>query len=143
MILTTLLGEQVSALNAILDPDYYRDVPTTLVHLVSDLDKWLQALPGKPVIMDPSGTGLTFDHRWDEATFERLRDRVSSYAAAMRDAFETEDEQDSLDKWAAIFGDRFPTDPAGAGRSAGADKFGAGGAGVATGTSTSHSGRAG
>ena len=143
IILTTLLGDRVSAAKAILDPDYYRDVPTTLVNLVEDLNAWIQTQPGMPVIMDPSGTGLSFNHRWNEGTFQRLKDRISSYATAMRDACDTEDEQDSLDKWADIFGDNFPTDLSESSGSEGASKFGAGAGAGAAGTSTSHSGRAG
>lgn len=144
IILTTLLGDRVSAIKTITEPDYYRDVPTTLVHLVENLHDWLQMQPGKPVIMDPSGTSLSFDHRWNEATFQRLKERISGYANAMRDAYDTEDEQESLDKWAQIFGDDFPTDISDSSRSEGASKFGAGATGAgAAGSSTSHTGRAG
>ncbi|PKW25739.1 SMODS domain-containing nucleotidyltransferase [Phycicoccus duodecadis] len=144
IILTTLLGDRVSAMKTIFDPNYYGDVPTTLVRLVEDLNDWLQAQPGKPEIRDPSGTGLSFDHRWNEPTFQRLKDRISGYASAMRDAYDAQDEQDSLDKWAAIFGDDFPTDLTDGSRSEGASKFGVGAAGAgAAGSSSSHSGRAG
>jgi len=144
IILTTLLGDRVSHTKAIFDPNYYGNVPTTLVNLVEDLNDWLQTQHVKPVIMDPSETGLSFDHRWNEETFQRLKDRISGYAATMRDAYVTEGQQDSLDKWAAIFGDDFPTDLTESSGSDGTSKFGAGAAGAgAAGTSTSHSGRAG
>lgn len=48
ILLTTLLGEQVTELRALLGPGYYSDVPTTLLHLVKDLDAWLEARPIKP-----------------------------------------------------------------------------------------------
>lgn len=144
VILTTLLGDRVSASKTIIDPGYYSDVVTTLVHMVEDLHGWLQTQPGKPVILDPSGTGLSFDHRWNEATYDRLKERISSCATAMRDAYDAEDEQESLDKWADIFGGDFPTGLTADSSSGGASKFGAATAGAgAAGASSSHSGRAG
>ncbi|WP_231476476.1 SMODS domain-containing nucleotidyltransferase [Rhodococcus sp. UNC23MFCrub1.1] len=76
ILLTTLLGEQVTELRTMLDPGYYSDVPTTLLHLAKDLDGWLQARPTKPSIPDPSGSGVTFDHRWEQSTYSYFRDRI-------------------------------------------------------------------
>ena len=44
VLLTTLVGNVVESWRT-FDPDYYKDVPTTLVHLLDDLDAWLQARP--------------------------------------------------------------------------------------------------
>ncbi|WP_440709878.1 SMODS domain-containing nucleotidyltransferase [Herbiconiux sp. YIM B11900] len=107
IILTTLLGEQVSQVKQIFDPGYYADVPTTLVHLMDDLDVWLQARPAKPSIADPSDSGLTFDHRWTETSYLYFRDRVNVHAAEMRDALNDPDKESSVAKWKVIFGDGF------------------------------------
>src|SRR5205807_9151142 len=40
VLLTTLVGGVADAWRT-YDADYYKDVPTTLVHLVEDLDVWL------------------------------------------------------------------------------------------------------
>ncbi|MGW0244777.1 SMODS domain-containing nucleotidyltransferase [Micromonospora chalcea] len=56
ILITTLLGEQVSDWKRISDPGYYSDLPTALLHLVCDLDQWLQQNPIKPSIADPSNT---------------------------------------------------------------------------------------
>ena len=37
VLLTTMLGEQVTDLRKLLDPSYYSNVPTTLLHVVQDL----------------------------------------------------------------------------------------------------------
>src|SRR5207249_1230230 len=43
VILTTIVGERIEEWKKAGDPNYYGDVPTTLLHVVEDLDAWLQA----------------------------------------------------------------------------------------------------
>jgi len=107
ILLTTLLGEQVTELRALLGPGYYSDVPTTLLHLVKDLDAWLEARPIKPSIPDPAGSGVTFDHRWEQATYSYFRDRIHVHAAEIEEAYEEENKERSIELWQGIFGDRF------------------------------------
>lgn len=107
ILLTTLLGEQVTELRTLLDPSYYSDVPTTLLHLVKDLDAWLQARPTKPSIPDPSGSGVTFDHRWEQATYSYFRDRIHVHAAEIEEAYEEKNKERSIELWQGIFGDGF------------------------------------
>lgn len=107
ILLTTLLGEQVTELRTLLDPGYYSDVPTTLLHLVKDLDDWLQARPIKPSIPDPSGSGITFDHRWEQPTYSYFRDRIHVHAAEIEEAYEEENKERSIELWQDIFGDGF------------------------------------
>lgn len=107
ILLTTLLGEQVTDLRALLDPGYYSDLPTTLLHVVKDLDDWLQARPTKPSISDPSGSGATFDHRWEQSTYGYFRDRIHAHADEIEDAYNEEDKERSIELWQGIFGDGF------------------------------------
>jgi hypothetical protein len=107
ILLTTLLGEQVTGLRTLLDPGYYSDVPTTLLHVVQDLDAWLQARPIKPSIPDPSGSGVTFDHRWEQPTYSYFRDRIHVHAAEIAEAYEEENKERSIELWQGIFGDGF------------------------------------
>lgn len=118
VILTTLLGEQVSEVQAAINPSYYSNVPTSLLHIVSDLDDWLQARPNRPSIADPSGSGTTFDHRWDDATYKYFRDRIHAHAREIREAYESEDYDESLKLWQGIFGSGFvaPKDEKSTGR---------------------------
>lgn len=107
ILLTTLLGEQVTLLNKISNPSYYSNVPTTLLHVVQDLDIWLQARPIKPSISDPSNPEITFDHRWDESTYKYFRERVNVHAAEIKEAYEEPDKDRSVEKWQSIFGGGF------------------------------------
>lgn len=107
ILLTTLLGEQVTELRTLLDPGYYSDVPTALLHLIKDLDAWLQARPTKPSIPDPSGSGVTFDHRWEQSTYSYFRDRIHVHAAEIEEAYEEENKERSIELWQGIFGDGF------------------------------------
>lgn len=107
ILLTTLLGEQITELRTLLDPSYYTNVPTTLLHVVKDLDTWLQAHPTKPSIPDPSGSGFTFDHRWNQATYSYFRDRIHVHAAEIEEAYDEEDKDRSVKLWQDIFGNGF------------------------------------
>jgi hypothetical protein len=55
VILTTLVGQRVSAFRATLNPGCYADVPTTLKTVVDDLDDYLQQNYYLPTILDPGG----------------------------------------------------------------------------------------
>lgn len=107
ILLTTLLGERVEEWRKIVDPGYYGDLPTALLHIVSDLDEWLQARPTKPVIMDPSGTGTSFDHRWRQETYSYFRKRIHKHAAEIKAAYKETDFDESVKKWRDLFGDGF------------------------------------
>lgn len=107
ILLTTLLGEQVSQLNTLVDASYYSNVPKTLLHVVGDLDEWLQARPTKPSIHDPSGSGANFDHRWSQQTYSYFRERIHAHAEEIRDAYEEEDKDRSVKLWRDLFGDGF------------------------------------
>jgi hypothetical protein len=141
ILLTTMLGERVEEWHNIIDPGYYGDLPTALLHVITDLDEWLQDRPIKPVIMDPSGSGTSFDHRWTQETYAYFRARIHVHAAEIRAAYEETDFDESVKKWQALFGDGFkaPKDTS-SGTKYGGTGTGAETAGAAT---VSHSGRAG
>lgn len=146
ILITTLMGEQVAEWKKIHDTGYYANLPTALLRLVSDLDNWLQARPYRPSIADPSGSGVTFDHRWTQETYAYFRTRIHAHAAEITDAYHESDEDASVAKWQALFGDKFTAPET----STGSSKFGAAGAGAAAGNkdsdgafSSGRSGRAG
>jgi len=146
ILLTTLLGERVEAWRTVLDPGYYGDLPTALLHIVSDLDDYLQANPYKPVLMDPAKTGTSFDHRWSQETYSFFRKRINVHAAEIKAAYEETDFDESVKKWQSLFGDGFKA-PMSSGSSGSSSKFssvGSGAAAAAAGAATiNHSGRAG
>lgn len=142
IILTTLLGERVSGFIPVIEPGAYGNVPKTLVRVVEDLDTWLQGQWSKPSVSDPSSPGTTFDHRWNDDSFEYFKDRIHAHAAQMRAALDETDEAKSIEKWQALFGDgiKAPSTESHASKS----PFVVGAAGASSlGASTSRPGRAG
>ena len=107
ILLTTLLGERVEAWHKVVDAGYYGDLPTALLHIVTDLDEWLWARPDKPSITDPAGTGTSFDHRWTQQTYAYFRDRIHVHAAEIKAAYDETDFDKSVKKWQNLFGDGF------------------------------------
>jgi hypothetical protein len=141
ILLTTVLGEQVKEWHTIVDAGYYADLPTALLHIVSDLDDWLWANPSKPVVMDPAGTGTSFDHRWTQETYGYFRERIHVHAAEIKAAYHETDFDKSVEKWQALLGDGF-TAPKSEGAQGKYSSIGTG-AGSAGAATVSLSGRAG
>ncbi len=106
VVLTTALGLQVTEASA-LDPTIYANTPTALVHIVEDLDRWLQANFNRPSLPNPAGDGTNFDHRWADETYRNFRDRIHSISPAIRSAYDESDATKSAKEWQALFGDKF------------------------------------
>jgi hypothetical protein len=111
VLLTTMLGSRVNSAHLLGDPGYYADMPTALLHIVGDLDDYLQANPTMPVITDPSCPSQDFNHRWDQAEYANFRNQIHRYAGWISDAFTEADRDKSLVAWQRIFGDGFQQPP--------------------------------
>lgn len=107
VILTTLLGGAVNFINTVGNDDYYRDMPSTLLHIGQDLDRYLQANPYLPHIPDPSCPGEDFNHRWDQDGYANFRDRLHYYVGKIETAYDETDKAKSLALWQGVFGDDF------------------------------------
>lgn len=107
VLLTTLLGERVESWRTAVDPDHYKDIPTTLVNVLEDLDAFLQSHWTKPYLVDPSCPSTSFDHRWTQAQYEAFKDKIHKLTAKARAAYDDEDKATSLEKWQDIFGSEF------------------------------------
>lgn len=107
IVLTALLGGRVDSLAELGDGNYYGDLPTAFFHLLTDLDAYTWANPIKPTVPDPSGTGLTFDHRWEQNTYDNFRTRIHSLAKTATAAYHSEDPDESEQLWQEIFGPDF------------------------------------
>jgi hypothetical protein len=109
IILLTLLGEQVNALEAGSSPELYADGPSTLVTL---LGKLAETLPDMmPAIFDPAGTGENFSDRYKENwNYTNFRNRMIYYADQVRAAFDEQDREISIAKWRGVFGDAFKSE---------------------------------
>jgi hypothetical protein len=126
VLLTILAGERVSFLRPLTHPGCYVNVPSTLVRVMEDLDTYLQAHETKPPMPDPAGSGTSFDHRWDQATYDRLRTRVHAYAPVLVQAYLEQDPEESLRLWQSVLGEKFTAPPP---RSPAAEPFGPAAAG--------------
>lgn len=109
ILLTTVVGERVEQWRKDIDGSYYADIPTTLLHVINDLDEWLQARPTKAQasIGDPSCPNTTFNHRWTEKQYEEFRNDIHNLAAKIEAAYITEGVAESLVAWQDIFGPQF------------------------------------
>ena len=128
VVLTILLGGRVDASKKIYDPSYYSDLPTAFVHMLEDLNDWLQARPTLPPLPDPSGAPNDFGHRWDQDSYNNLRNKVKQIAENARKALDEPNNTKSHDLWKSVFGEDFKKPPSSGSGSAAA----AGGAAVAT-----------
>lgn len=90
VILTVLLGERIEAWKKSVDSGYYSDLPTAFVHVLEDLDNWMDANPSLPPIPDPSGANNDFGHRWNQDSYDNLKAKVKTIAADARAALDAD-----------------------------------------------------
>lgn len=132
VILTVILGERISAAKKTVDPGYYADLPTAFVHVLEDLDAWMDANPTLPPLDDPSGANNNFSHRWTQESYESLAKNVKTIAADARAAISDDlDVDESLEAWQKIFGPDFKRPPDTGGRGSSSGPGGAGSAAAA------------
>lgn len=106
IILTTLLGNEVNAVEAFLSPALYADVPSTLVTLLGKLAKSLPET--MPAVLDPAGTGDNFTDRYkDDWNYDNFRTRIIGYADKAEQAYNESDRDKSIALWREVFGDSF------------------------------------
>jgi len=106
IILMTLLGNQVNAVEAGYHPELYKDVPSTLVTLLGKLAETLPVT--MPAVLDPANTGENFtDRYWDSWNYCNFRDCVIRYAQWVRCAYDEEQHLVSIKEWGAVFGEEF------------------------------------
>lgn len=106
VLLTTLLGERITASDAYNTTDF-EDLPTALRTIVRRLDDWLQANVSRPTIYNPMLLAETLSGAWDDTRYANFRDRIHTYRAWIDDAYEETDRDESILKWRRVFGDEF------------------------------------
>jgi len=107
VILTILVGKAVESWRTTSDAKYYGDTATALVHIVEDLNTYLQSNPYLPTIEDPAGTGRDFSERWDQDGYANFRKWINTYSAKIREAYDAETVAASETAWQVIFGSSF------------------------------------
>lgn len=109
IILNVLVADTISEDRLIVHPQHYKDLPTAFVNILEDLAEYLEPYSAfVPTIADPSCPEVTFNHRWtDEDQFFNFRDRIITYAAWAREAYNAPTKQASLAGWQKLFGEDF------------------------------------
>ena len=109
VILMTLLGNQVNAVEAGYTPELYADVPSTLVTL---LQRLADALPATmPAVLDPAQTGENFTDRYGETwNYENFRMQIKYYADRVIGAKDEKNRNSSITQWRLVFGDKFKSE---------------------------------
>ncbi len=123
VILTTVVGNQVTAAKKATSPGCYSDVPTTLLTVTSCLADWLDAKETAPPIEDPSSPGTDLGHRWTPESYAQLRTEMREVADLVRAAYEA-NVSESRTMWHDLFGAGF--DPPASSSAVGAGGAGAG-----------------
>jgi hypothetical protein len=111
VLLTILVGERIQTWDTTLGDDYYGDTATALVHIIEDLDTYLQANYSLPMIYDLAGTGQDFSKRWDQDGYTNFRKQIHYYSGKIREAYDATDKATSLAAWQAVFGNAFQAPP--------------------------------
>ena len=111
VLLTILIGERIQTWHATHDDGYYGDIPTALVNIIEDLDRYLQANLWLPAIYDPAGTGQDFSKRWDQDGYANFRKQIHYYAGKIREAYDETDKAMSVAAWQTVFGSGFQAPP--------------------------------
>ena len=106
VLLTTLLGERISALDSFLSSPF-SDVPTSLKVLIGRLDDWLQTRPDMPTISNPVLPDENFNRHWDQDKYKNFRTKIHQYRSWIDDAYSENDRNESIIKWQRVFGEDF------------------------------------
>ena len=105
ILLTTLIANQIGGLRDLTAP--YTDLPTTLRVLVGRLNDYLKDNAHMPVVCNPVDDNENFNRHWDQAKYENFRNQIGRYTDWINDAFDEENQAESIKKWQKIFGDDF------------------------------------
>ena len=104
VLLTTLAGH---AVNSNENGKRFRSTPETLRTVSNRINSFLQAVPCRPKVRNPSLRSERFTRHWDQKDYRNLREKFLVYNERINDAYEELDPQESLRKWHILFGERF------------------------------------
>ena len=107
ILLTTLIGERITAADAIYQDTYFPDLPTALRTIVGRLDDYLQQHPNLLDVCNPVLPEEDFTRHWDADRYRNFRDVIHRYREWVDDAYDDPDETKSLSKWQRVFDDDF------------------------------------
>lgn len=106
VLLTTLLGMQITSADAKNDTDF-TDPASALRTIVGRLDDWLQARASRPTVTNPVLSSETLSSAWDDTKYANFRAMMNQYRGWIDDAYAEQDRDESIGKWRRVFGDDF------------------------------------
>jgi len=107
ILLTTLLGQQISSSdNSSL---LYPDLSTSFLNITERLNKYLQANPVIPVVVNPVLLSENFNRHWDQKKYDVFRSAVDKITRLSHQAYNESDQHTSIKLWREIFGENFGT----------------------------------
>jgi hypothetical protein len=107
ILLTTLVGERVTADDVFYQNIYFPDLPTALKTLIGRLDNYLQDHPELHDVCNPVLTSESFIRHWDADKYKNFCEVIRRYREWVDEAFDEPDETTSRSKWQRVFGDEF------------------------------------
>lgn len=104
ILLTTLVGNTIEDA---CDGTGFESVPDALITVATRLNDFLQKHPAMPTIENPVLPGEYFTRHWDQTKYANFRRLFDTYTGKIKGALECKDNDESIDKWRGIFGDKF------------------------------------
>lgn len=104
ILLTTLIGMMVYGE---YDGENFKSVPDALKTVSNRINDFLQSHPTMPTIRNPVLHEEDFNRHWDQAKYKNFREKFDAINKRINEAFDAKEHNDSVDKWRAIFGEKF------------------------------------
>ena len=104
IMLTTILGALVLNLDT---RKLYSDLPTAFKVLFGRYDDYLQSHSGPFDVKNPVLPTESFARHWDQDNFDETKRKVHALRVKIYEAYDTEDEDESLELWQEVFGNAF------------------------------------
>jgi len=107
VLLTTLMGERITEMDAYNRAVLFPDLPTALKTIVGRLHDYLQLRPMLHDICNPVLPQENFNRHWDQEKYSNFRDMIHKYRTWIDEAYDEPNQAKSVSKWQRVFGDEF------------------------------------
>ena len=101
VLLTTLAGHSVHSNE---NSKRFQSTPETLRTVSNRINSFLQSVPRRPKVRNPSLRSERFTRHWNQRDYRNLREKFLVYNERIKDAYEELDPLESLRKWQVLFG---------------------------------------
>lgn len=105
VLLTTMVGDRVTSQDQ--GQAYVADVPAALKTIFGRWDDWLQINAIKPAVRNPYLQNEDFAAGLTQDQWTNLRDKIHTYRQWIDEAYNEENQNESISKWRRVFGEKF------------------------------------